>query len=157
MASLRVAYTSGRAVHGYLVRKSDGFFYNFTLLAFEAYNGANVADYDFPFTEIGATGQYTTTLTLAGTHLVTVYDTGFSQPIAGPGELIIDTDGAELQHKPILGYKYEAFLDAIFAAVAHKSSGAGTGTEIYKGITDKDRITSTIVAGNRTAVAHDLT
>jgi hypothetical protein len=154
---LRIAYTSGRTVHGFLVRKSDGHFYNFTLTAFEAYNGANVADYDFPFAEVGATGQYTATLTLAGTHLVTVYDTAFGQPIAGPAELIIDAAGNEVQHKPILGVNFEAFMDTIFAGVAHESLGAGSGEETFLGITGKQRIVSTIEDGNRTNVDHDFT
>lgn len=55
------------------------------------------------------------------------------------------------------GYTAEEILRIIAAVLAGKVSGAGTGTEVFRDITDvKDRVTSTVdVDGNRTALTLD--
>jgi hypothetical protein len=53
--------TTGTNTFAVILRPTDGFWYNFALGAFEAYNAANVADYDVPGTEYGATGVFSAT------------------------------------------------------------------------------------------------
>ncbi|MFN7881712.1 MAG: hypothetical protein ACK5PF_01665, partial [bacterium] len=57
------------------------------------------------------------------------------------------------------GWTLQEAIRIILSAAAAKLSGAGTGTEVFRNVTDtKNRITSTVdTSGNRTAVTYDKT
>jgi len=156
MAKHTVVYTTGRTVFFLVVNPANGQYYNFNLAAFEAYNAGNFANYKLAAAEANALGIYSATLTVPGTHLLIAYDDGFDQPISVI-DFLVDTDGSEILHKPIMGQKFDAMIDSIFAAVAGLNTGVGTDIETYKGITGKNRIVTTFVDGNRSSVTRDMT
>lgn len=69
----------------------------------------------------------------------------------------VDVAGAVMQYAIESGWTIETMLRVFAAALAGKVSGAGTGTEVFRGINDdKDRITATVdSSGNRTAIILD--
>jgi hypothetical protein len=72
---------------------------------------------------------------------------------AAPSTLLTEPDGVET------GWTLQEAIRIILSAAAAKLSGAGTGTEVFRNVTDtKNRITSTVdTSGNRTAVTYDKT
>ncbi len=56
------------------------------------------------------------------------------------------------------GWTVRQALRIMAAVLAGKSSGAGTGTEVFRDVTDtKARVTATIADSNRTAITYDKT
>lgn len=70
-----------------------------------------------------------------------------------PSTLLTYPDGIET------GWTLQQALRIALAVLAGEVSGAGTGTEVFRNITDsKARVTSTVdTSGNRTAVSYDKT
>lgn len=70
-----------------------------------------------------------------------------------------DIANAVMQYAIEAGWSVETMMRVFAAVLAGKVSGAGTGTEIFRGINDdKARVTATVdAAGNRTNIVTDAT
>lgn len=72
---------------------------------------------------------------------------------AAPSTLMTEPDTVET------GWTLQQAIRIILSSAAAKLSGAGTGTEVFRNVTDtKNRITATVdTSGNRTAITYDKT
>lgn len=72
---------------------------------------------------------------------------------AAPSTLMTEPDTVET------GWTLQEAIRIILSAAGAKLSGAGTGTEVFRNVTDtKNRITATVdTSGNRTAITYDKT
>lgn len=92
------------------------------------------------------------------TQLPGTYPAGSAGDLIGNMATASDNATAVMQYVVESGLTQEELLRIFAAVLAGKVSGAGTGTEVFRGINDdKDRVTATVdSSGNRTAIILDV-
>lgn len=162
------------------VRNSVGQIWNTAGAAFEAYATGSIADYDIAATEQGtASGIYTASMpaAAAGVYTVVAKERSGGAPAeadvtVGVGEIAwsgtavtvpADRAGVNAEVLDVLnvdtmidGKTFKEAVIYVAAMCAGRISGAGTGTEVFKGLDEATtRVTVTVDAsGNRTDIVY---
>jgi hypothetical protein len=150
-------------------RASDGFFYNFGLAAYEAYNAANIADYGLAMTMHGSSGIFSAadpTPTVPGKFYAILQAGGslavsdFADNILYEGEAgqvdgLVDALLATVVDNSI---SLKNALRLFMAALGGKTTGSGTTSVVYKGANgEQARISATVDGSqNRTAITFNF-